>query len=949
MAEQHTYDPSKPLYLVDGSGFIFRAYHALPPMNRADGTQVNAVYGFCNMVLKLLTDFDAHNIAVIFDASSVTFRNEIYSAYKANRDEPPEDLRPQFGLIREATRAFALPCIELDGYEADDLIAAYTKQARAKGQDVVIVSSDKDLMQLVDEKTTLFDTMKNKRSGIEEVFEKFGVEPAKVVDVQALAGDSTDNIPGVPGIGIKTAAQLIQEYGDLETLLARAGEIKQNKRRENLIEFAEQARISMKLVTLDTETPVPEPLENLIARQPTAETLGGFLQQQNFKTLTTRVVDQLTTGGAAAIPAPNPAAAKSPAISAAADGAPDSQAATPLTARQADTAKPIADCDFPIITDMPALKAIIAEAYETGFLAIDTETNSLHAPTAKLVGICLAARPEGGAYIPLAHVQAQDLLEVRDGDELRQLPTAAVIDALKPVLEDPSVLKIGHNFKYDWQLLKRQGVDVAPVDDTMLLSYVLDGSQHSHSLDNLALMYLNHAMVSYESVVGKGKKQITFDQVEIPAAAHYAAEDAEATLRLHTILKPRLAAERMTYVYERIERPLISVIGQMELNGIAVDATVLRAMSEDFAGRLQVLEAEVHKLAGTEFNLGSPKQLGEVLFDNLGLPGGKKSKTGAWSTAADVLEPLADEHEVVAKLLEWRSLSKLKSTYTDSLQHDIVDGRVHTSFSMAATNTGRLSSSDPNLQNIPIRTEEGRKIRAAFVAPKGHVLIAADYSQIELRLAADMAGIDALKDAFKNGIDIHAATAAQVFDVPLDAMTPELRRRAKAINFGIIYGISAFGLAKQIQVSNGEAKEYIDAYLGRFSELTAFMESTKEFAREHGYVETMFGRRCYMPGIKDKNPAIRGFAERQAINAPLQGTAADIIKRAMIKLPGALAEAGLKTRMLLQVHDELVFEAPEDEAEKAIALIKNVMTKAASLSVPLEVEANQATSWADAH
>ncbi|MEO0392238.1 MAG: DNA polymerase I [Pseudomonadota bacterium] len=718
-------------------------------------------------------------------------------------------------------------------------------------------------------------------------------------------------------------------------MLDRAAEIKQNKRRENLIEFAEQARISMKLVTLDTETPVPEPLEQLTAQQPTAETLGGFLRDQNFKTLTTRVVDQLTEGGATAIP---PAAGQD-------------QAST--SAPKADSFKAIADCEFPIITDMAALEVIVADAFETGFLAIDTETNSLHAPTAKLVGICLAAKPEGGAYIPLAHVQAQDLLEAKEGDDIKQLPTDQVIEALKPVLEDPSVLKIGHNFKYDWQLLKRLDVDVTPVDDTMLLSYVLDGSQHSHGLDNLALMYLNHEMVKYESVVGKGKKQITFDQVEIPTAAKYAAEDAEATLRLHRVLKPRLIADKMTYVYERIERPLVSVIGQMELNGIAVDATVLRAMSEDFAKRLQVLEGEVHSLAGTEFNLGSPKQLGEVLFDNLGLPGGKKSKTGAWSTAADVLEPLSEEHEVVAKLLEWRSLSKLKSTYTDSLQNDIVSsptgGRVHTSFSMAATNTGRLSSSDPNLQNIPIRTEEGRKIRTAFVAPKDHVLIAADYSQIELRLAADMAGIDALKDAFKNGIDIHAATASQVFDIPLDEMTSEMRRRAKAINFGIIYGISAFGLAKQIQVSNGEAKDYIDAYLGRFSELTEFMENTKEFAREHGYVETLFGRRCYMPGIKDKNPAMRGFAERQAINAPLQGTAADIIKRAMIQLPGALADAGLKTRMLLQVHDELVFEAPKDEAEKAIELIKRVMAKAASLSVPLEVDVNQADSWAEAH
>ncbi|MAX96927.1 MAG: DNA polymerase I [Alphaproteobacteria bacterium] len=938
MTDPAKYDPSKPLYLVDGSGFIFRAYHALPSMNRADGTQVNAVYGFCNMLLKLLTDFDAHNIGVIFDAKSNTFRNEIYPEYKANREAPPEDLRPQFGLIRDAVRAFALPSIELEGYEADDLIAAYTRQARERDQEVIIVSSDKDLMQLVDDRVSLFDTMKNKRSGPEEVFEKFGVEPERVVDVQALAGDSTDNIPGVPGIGIKTAALLIQEYGDLETLLERAGEIKQNKRRENLIEFAEQARVSMKLVTLDKDTPVPQPLDSLIAHKPTAEQLGGFLREQNFKTLTTRVVERLTDGSVDDLPPVEEAPAQSTAQ-------PVGSAATAKT----EKLPPISECSFATISEMATLEAIIADAYDSGFLAIDTETNSLHAPTAKLVGICLAAKPTGGAYIPLQHEQVQDLLEQKDGDDIRQLPMADVIAALKPVLEDPAVLKIGHNFKYDWQLLKRQGVDVAPVDDTMLLSYVLDGSQHSHALDNLALLYLDHEMVKFESVVGKGKKQITFDQVDIPTATGYAAEDAEATLRLHRILKPRLAADRMAYVYERIERPLVPVIGAMELAGIAVDAGILRSMSEDFAKRLQVLEGEVHKLAGTEFNLGSPKQLGEVLFDNLGLPGGKKSKTGVWSTAVDVLEPLADQHEVVAKLLEWRSLSKLKSTYTDALQDDIVDGRVHTSFSMAATNTGRLSSSDPNLQNIPIRTEEGRKIRTAFVAPKGHVLIAADYSQIELRLAAHMAGIEALKDAFRNGIDIHAATASQVFDVPLDEMTPELRRRAKAINFGIIYGISAFGLAKQIQVPMGEAKAYIDAYLGRFSELTEFMEDTKEYAREHGYVETLFGRRCYVPGIQDKNPASRAFAERQAINAPLQGTAADIIKRAMMRLPGALAEAGLKTRMLLQVHDELIFEAPVDEAEQALALIRKIMSKSATLDVPLEVEANQAESWASAH
>jgi DNA polymerase I len=937
MATSSTYDTAKPLYLVDGSGFIFRAYHALPPMNRPDGTQVNAVYGFCNMLLKLLADFDAHNIAVIFDASSVTFRNEIYDLYKANRDEPPEDLRPQFGLIREATRAFALPSIELEGYEADDLIATYTKQARAKGQEVVIVSSDKDLMQLVEDGVSLFDTMKNRRSGIEEVFEKFGVSPDRVVDVQSLAGDSVDNVPGVPGIGIKTAAQLIQEYGDLDTLLARAEEIKQPKRRESLIEFAEQARISRKLVELDCNSPVPVPLDELLAGQATDEVLGGFLREQGFRTLTERALAQLTDGTrSSASPA---AAEQSGSQSSGKAGASD------------DGVPSLASAEYRCVTDMETLKAIIADAYETGFLGLDTETDSLRAATAKLVGISLAARPGEAAYIPLAHDQSSgDLLDDRSGDNVQQLATSAVIAALKPLLEDPSVLKIGHNFKYDWQLFARQGVQVQPVDDTMLLSYVLDGSRHGHGLDELAQLYFGHTMIKFSDVAGKGKTQITFDRVPVAEATRYAAEDADATLRLHMQLKPRLVADRLTYVYERIERPLVPVIAAMELAGIEVDVRVLQKMSADFAERLEALERQVQELAGSPFNLGSPKQLGEILFDQMGLPGGKKSKTGAWSTAAEVLEPLAEEgHEIVVKLLEWRQLAKLKSTYTDALQNEIADGRVHTSFSMALTNTGRLSSSDPNLQNIPIRTEAGRKIRTAFVAPKGHVLISADYSQIELRLAAHMAGIEALKQAFRDGQDIHAATASQVFDVPLDQMTSELRRRAKAINFGIIYGISAFGLAKQINVPQSEAKAYIDAYLARFSELTEFMEDTKAFCREHGYVETLFGRRVYIPTIQDKNPALRNFAERQAINAPLQGTAADIIKRAMAAIGPALTEAGLKTRMLLQVHDELVFEAPEAEADQAITVIRRVMEKSASLSVPLLVEAGKAASWAEAH
>ncbi len=912
-------------YLVDGSGYIFRAYHAIPDsFRRPDGVLVNAVHGFSAMLMKLLADVEAHHLVVVFDAARENFRNEIYPDYKANRDEPPPDLVPQFALIRDATRAFNIAQVEMEGYEADDLIATYCRQAREEGAQVVVVSSDKDLMQLVGDGVTLLDPMKNRTIDVPEVVEKFGVPPGQVVDVQALAGDSIDNVPGVPGIGVKTAAQLINDYGDLETLLSRAEEIKQPKRRQSLIDFADQARISKRLVALDDRVDTPLSLAEMAVQPTDVETLAKFLSDQGFRSIVARVRAQF--GGAEA----------------------EDAAAEP------DPAAPV-ETQYALIQDEADLLPWVEEALERGVLAVDTETTSLDASTAALVGISLATAPGRACYIPVGHVgQAGDgTLDLSEGDARpHQIPLDRAIALLKPVLEDPSVLKIGQNLKYDWQVLARHGVRVDPIDDTMLLSYVLDGGAHGHGMDELARLHLDHETIHYSDLCGTGKNQITFDRVPLDKARDYAAEDADITLRLHGMLKPRLVAEHMVTVYETIERPLAAIIGEMETTGIKVDRDALVRLSTEFTERLGDLESEIHKLAGHGFNVGSPKQLGTVLFDEMGIQGGKKGKAGAYSTDSAVLEPLAAQgHDIAARVLDWRQLSKLRGTYTDALVDQINPrtGRVHTSFSLAATNTGRLSSNDPNLQNIPIRTEEGRKIRYAFVAEPGNKLISIDYSQIELRLVAHIAGVEALKQAFREGLDIHAMTASQVFGIPMDDMTAETRRRAKAINFGIIYGISAFGLANQLGIPQGEAGSFINAYLEKFGELKAWMDATKRQGRERGFVTTLYGRKCHLPTIKDPNPARRGFAERQAINAPIQGTAADIIKRAMVRIPRTLTKAGLSARMLLQVHDELVFEAPAAEAEATAETVKRTMEAAAHLDVPLVADAGIADTWAEAH
>ncbi len=940
---------SEQLVLIDGSGYIFRAFHALPPMTRGDGMPVNAVYGFTGMVMKLVDDLAPAHVAVVFDSARKTFRNDIYADYKANRTDPPEDLVPQFGLVREATTALSLPQLEVPGFEADDLIATYAALGEAAGMETVIVSSDKDLMQLVRGGVTMLDPMKQRRIAGPEVEERFGVTPDKVVDVQALAGDSTDNVPGVPGIGVKTAAELINTYGDLDTLLASAGEIKQPKRRENLINFAEQARISRDLVRLRDDAPLPLPLEELKRTERDMDRLIAFLKAQDFKRLLTRV-------GASA-EAAEPAVRSMGGTPQQAAGAP-APASAPLSE---------GEVSYELVTSIAKLEEWAAEARKQGYLAVDTETNSLNAAAAEMVGVSMALAPGRACYVPLRHGGAVVEADGQGGLALDAPPATYdqigfddAIAVLKPLFEDASVLKIGHNLKYDSHVLMRPvngGIRLAPVDDTMCLSYVLDAGRVSgHSMDNLAGHWLDHITIKYEDVCGKGAKQVPFGSLAPEAALDYAAEDADITLRLWQMLRPRLATEGMTSVYERLERPLIPILADMENAGITVDPSILARMSNDFATRMEAFQNEIHALAGEEFNIASPKQLGEILFDKMGLQGGKRAKTGAWSTSADVLETLAAEGvEVAARTLDWRQLAKLKSTYADALVDSILpdSGRVHTSFSMVGASTGRLSSSDPNVQNIPIRTAEGRQIRTAFVAAPGKKLISADYSQIELRLVAHVAGEQSMIDAFRAGVDIHARTASEVFGVPPDQMDGETRRRAKAINFGIIYGISGFGLARQLGIRQGEARDYINAYFENFPGIRAYMERIKLEARETGHVETLFGRRIHIAGIKASNPAQRGFAERQAINAPIQGSAADIIKRAMVRLPSALAEAGIEARMLLQVHDELIFEAEESIAEAAVKAIRAVMESAADpvleLAVPLVAEAGIADSWANAH
>ena len=945
---------SDHLYLVDGSGYIFRAFHALPPLTRkSDKLPVGAVAGFCNMLVRLMDDMAAEesptHLAVIFDASGKTFRNDIYPDYKANRDAPPEDLIPQFPLVREAVKAFGIPSIELQGYEADDLIAAYTHAATQSGARVSIVSSDKDLMQLVTDRVNMIDTMKDRKIGPAEVLEKFEVGPERVIDVQSLAGDSVDNVPGVPGIGIKTAALLINEYGDLETLLERAGEIKQNKRRENLIEFAEQARISRELVTLRTDTPLPVDMSEMGLTPPEAGMLMGFLKAMEFNTLTRRVSKRYDIN-ADDYEASSDLAAKPTAIS---SSAATEKATSDLPPAMTDM-RPIDSSAYECVTDMAVLDNWIEDIIATGYVAIDTETDGLDAVSCRLVGISLATRPGHACYIPLAHGIGEGLALADDVPS--QLAEADVLARLKPLLQDASIMKILQNAKFDLQVLGQRKIEVHPVEDTMLMSYALAAGQRGHGMDELSELYLGHKPISIKELLGTGKSQITFDQVPLEKATPYAAEDADITFRLWQMMRPKLVKDRVVSVYQTTEKPLVPVIVDMEKNGICVDHNVLSRLSGEFAQKMAAMEEDIYKFAGETFNIASPKQLGDILFDKMGLPGGKKTKTGAWGTGADVLEGLAAEgHDLAAQVLEWRGLAKLKSTYTDALPEFInpETGRIHTSYSLASTTTGRLASSDPNLQNIPIRTEDGRRIRTAFVAEKGNLLVSADYSQIELRLLAHIADIDSLRQAFADGQDIHAMTASEMFGVPLADMTAETRRRAKAINFGIIYGISAFGLANQLGISRGEASDYIKAYFEKFPGIKDYMEAVKQEAHAQGYVSTLFGRRIYLREIDSKIPARRAFAERAAINAPIQGSAADIIRRAMIAMPPVLKKKSPKSRMLLQVHDELIFEAPESETDKLMQNVREVMQNACaprlSLSVPLVVEAQAAKNWDEAH
>jgi DNA polymerase-1 len=927
--------PRVRLYLVDGSSYLFRAYHALPPLTRkSDGLPIGAVAGFCNMLWKFMGDMRAQadaptHLAVIFDHSEKTFRNNLYDKYKANRPPPPEDLIPQFALVRDATRAFGLPSIELPGYEADDLIAAYACKVRDAGGEVVIVSSDKDLMQLVGPQVSMLDTMKNVAIGIDQVREKFGVGPERVVDVQALCGDSVDNVPGAPGIGIKTASALINEYGDLDTLLARAGEIKQEKRRQTLIDFADQIRLSRELVRLDCDTPLPMPVDEMAVAEPDHGPLLSFLEAMEFRTLSRRVTE--AKGGAPAAPAP---AAGAAALA---------------------TRKPIDTSAYVCVRDVETLDAWIARGFAAGVLAFDTETDALSSANAGLCGISLAVAAGEACYIPVAHCEAGGLA-FEAAEDLTQIPLETVIARLKPLLEDPAILKVAQNAKYDLAVLSRYGIKVAPVEDTMLISYVLEGGLHGHGMDELSRLWLEHEPIAFKQVAGTGKAQKSFKHVGLTEATCYAAEDADVTLRLYELLRPRLAQEGMLTVYETLERPMAQVLADMECAGVRIDPEILRQLSNEFGVRMSELETKAHALAGRPFNLGSPKQIGEVLYGEMGLSAGRKTGGGAASTDASVLEDLAAQgHELPRVLLDWRQLSKLKGTYTDNLVAAAIEGtsRVHTSFALASTTTGRLSSSDPNLMNIPIRTEEGRKIRRAFVAEPGRVLISADYSQIELRLLAHIGDIPQLKNAFREGQDIHAMTASEMFGVPIEGMPSETRRRAKAINFGIIYGISAFGLANQLSIPQDEAGAYIRTYFERFPGIRAYMDEAKQLVRAQGYVSTIFGRRVHIPAVKGRTPAERAFADRAAINAPIQGSAADVIRRAMARMPAALAAEGLSARMLLQVHDELVFEAREAEADAVIAIAKKVMSRAAepaiSLSVPLEVEARAAANWDDAH
>jgi DNA polymerase I len=996
------------VFLVDGSSYIFRAYHALPPLNRkSDGLQVNAVLGFCNMLWKLLRDMPEDDrpthLAIIFDKSEITFRNKIYPDYKAHRPPAPDDLIPQFSLIRDAVRAFDLPCLEQAGFEADDLIATYAREAGERGATTTIVSSDKDLMQLVTDRVTMYDTMKDRRIGIPEVIEKFGVPPEKVVEVQALAGDSTDNVPGVPGIGVKTAAQLIVEYGDLETLLFRAGEIKQPKRREALIENAEKARVSRQLVLLDDKVKLDTPLDELAVHELDARKLIAFLKAMEFSSLTRRVAEYSQIDPAAieadaglksgaGVFEPLPLAEKVDPLDGAAARASDpgrdlfAEASVPATrakepskggdsrtdkaaslkgtpislaASREEAARklPVDRAKYQTIRTLDQLNAWLARVHDVGHFAIEAKANSIDPMRAEISGIALALAPNDACYVPLAHKQSGDGVGLFDAglapDQIRE---SDALEALRPLLESAGILKIGFNIKFNAVMFAQAGITIRNYDDAQLMSYALDAGRNAHGLDALAERWLGHAVLSHGELIGSGKNKLAFDQVAIDRATAYSAEDADVILRLWRVLKPRLVAERMTAVYETLERPLVAVLARMERRGISIDRQVLARLSGDFAQTAARVEAELQELAGEPINVGSPKQIGDILFGKMGIPGGTKTKTGAWSTSAQILDDLAEQgNDFAKKILEWRQVSKLKSTYTDALPAYVhpQTHRVHTTYALAATTTGRLSSNEPNLQNIPVRTEDGRKIRRAFIATEGHKLVSADYSQIELRLLAEIADIPVLKQAFRDGLDIHAMTASEMFGVPIKEMPSEVRRRAKAINFGIIYGISAFGLANQLGIAREEASAYIKKYFERFPGIRAYMDETREFCRKYGYVTTLFGRKCHYPEIKASNASLRSFNERAAINARLQGSAADIIRRAMTRVEDALAAKKLSAQMLLQVHDELIFEVPDQEVAATLPVVQHVMQDApfpaVLLSVPLQVDARAADNWDEAH
>ena len=917
---------SQRLILVDGSGYIFRAFYALPPMSREDGTPVNAVFGFTSMLLKLSEDMEGENILVVFDAARTTFRNEIYKEYKANRSEPPEELVPQFDLIKKATTAIGLKSLEVENYEADDIIATYVKIAKKENIETLVISSDKDLMQLIQDGVSLYDPMKNIKIGPEAVLEKFGVSPDKVIDVQALAGDSSDNVPGVPGIGVKTASQLINEYGSLEKLLDNASSIKQEKRRESLLNNAELAIVSKKLVSLFSDVPIPYKISDLKWTPRNDDNLLAFLKENNFKRLENRYFDPEQAG----------------------NSQPESKNI---------------EQNYNLITKLSDLQNLIDECIKCGVIAVDTETDSINAVQANLVGVSISTKPGTAYYIPLRHIENSVPLLIDEKldqkDKIEQINFDSAINLLKKILEDPSIIKVGHNIKYDMLVFsqKRNGsINLYPVHDTMCMSYVNDANRYSHKLDSLAKDFFDHETIKYDDVCGRGAKQVTFDKIHPNDVLNYAAEDADFCLRIFLALKEELFISKLNSVYERIERPLINVIANMEKEGILIDKGALKALSIEFQDKLTLIQKKIYELCGEEFNIASPKQLGEILFEKLNLPQDKKSKTGNYSTSISVLEGLSTKgFEIADLIIEWRTLSKLKSTYTDALQESInkQTKRVHTSYSMASASTGRLASTNPNLQNIPIRTSDGRRIREAFIARDGYKLISADYSQIELRLMAHAANETEMIKAFNENVDIHSQTASKVFGIPIEDLDSETRRSAKAINFGIIYGISAFGLSKQLSCSQSEAKNFIESYFDQFPKIKSYMDAMIENAKMKGYVETFFGRRIPIKGINSKNFQERSFAERQSINAPIQGSAADIIKRAMIKIHNVFQEKNIESKMLLQVHDELVFECPKDEINTVSNLIKKEMEQANlplfPLNIPIVVDFGEADNWSEAH